>query len=169
MKIPITVRVSRRVPERIWRDALANLGEMQKEAISRGIGTDWKCEFRDKQGIFFVCQKDTEFMIYCDGDEPQDINRGLRIKATAYAGEPPVAAKPGPKSTPKLALEDYRDQVIREMKKLANIEPSQKRQFDEACQELVRYYENAIGVGFLGELPARDTARHIIDSVGKPR
>jgi hypothetical protein len=141
---------------------------MQKEAISRGIGTDWKCEFRDKQGIFFVCQKDIEFMIYCDGDEPQDINRGLRIKATAYVGEPPVAAKPWSKSTPRGALEDYRDQVIREMKKLANIEPFQKRQLDEACQELVRYYENAIGLGFLGELPACDTARHIIDSVRKP-
>ena len=55
------------------------------------------------------------------------------------------------------------------MRQLATIEPSQEYQIEGVCEELVWYCEKVIGVGFLGEVPARDTARHIIDSVRTPR
>ena len=169
-KMPITVWVSQRVPERVWRDALAKLGEMQKEAIGRGIGTDWKCEFRHETGIFFVSQKDREFMICRDGDKPQHVKRGLRIEATAYVEEePPAAAKPGLTRKPEAVLQGYRDEVIREVKRLAVANPSQQQQLDVLCEELARCYQKPIGIGFLAEMSSHDTAKHIIDSLRKPR
>ena len=168
-KIPITVYVSKTVPEKVWRDALAKLGEMQATAIAKGIGRDWKCEFQHKDGIFFVAQKDTEFMIHRDGDEPHHVKHCLRIKATAYAEDKSQESHLVPAKKPEAVLKDYRNEVIREMKRLAVNNPSQREKLDEVCEKLATYYENPIRMGFLGEVSTHDTACHIIESLREPK
>ena len=151
-KIPITVFVSKTVPENVWRDALAKLGEMQKSAIARGIGLDWKCEFQHEEGVFFVAQKDMEFMIHRDGDEPQHIRHGHRIKATACAEDP--AANTGPAKKPEAVLKDYRSEVIREMKRLAVSNSSQRKEhWMKSARNLRRITRTPSGWGSWARCP----------------
>ena len=81
--IPITIRVSRSVPEVVWRAVIEDLGRLQKRAMGLAIATDWKCTYRHAKGTFNVAQNDRLFLIWADNDRKEFIDTYVRIEATA--------------------------------------------------------------------------------------
>lgn len=145
-RMKITIVVSRNVREKIWRDVFDNrLGQMQAQAIARGLGTSWKCEFRHGGTTYFVGQEGAQFCIHKQGDTEADLRNGTIINATALGS---------------MTLEEYTQNVRDVLQEKADAT------FPEnMLAELLQIYKTVVFIGFTNDVPVVEVADQIITSV----
>ncbi len=144
-KVPITITVSRTVPERISRKIIDCLGQMQEQAIERGLGTSWKCGYKDGKKTYYVGQEGTRFLIHREGDTPNDLMGGTEITAEALAD---------------LTLKEYTSQV-----KAVLQEKAVGRCEADKLDEVLRHFKTSIFVGFTNSLSCDEVAKTIIEAM----
>lgn len=145
-QISIAVYVSQHVPEEVWQSVVhKHLGQMQAQAVAKGLGTKWKCEYKNGTTTYLVGQDGTEFYIYRQGDRPSDVTNG-RVVTAEIASE--------------MSLDEYTQSV----KDALRTKAEGKLQSDE-LDSLLKPYKTVIFMGFSNDLAASEVAEKIIESL----